>query len=230
MPPLASGRRLPESAPRTGPTIGVHGSVLASIIGLVFAASAAGSQRSGFVVRTFTEPAQPGLMVSGALRGYSATSIGQVLVPTSWRALAAPAGRLRFQSVNNPSCRYTMTYTVKSVLAPSQDAAAYVAARLEPPSAKNLLDTGTHGGRAFRVVRQSRIGDRVRLEALWAGVLTRRADIAPAGQIAWTEIRVTAVSRTGDECHSGTWRQALGPTIGDSLAVARTRLRFTRTS
>ena len=68
----------------------------------------------------------------------------------------------------------------------------------------------------------------MRLDALWAGVLTERTDIAPAGQVAWTEIRVTAVSRAGDECHSGTWRQALGPTIGDSLAVARTSLRFTK--
>jgi hypothetical protein len=85
-----------------------------------------------------------------------------------------------------------------------------------------------HGSRAFRVVRQPGIGGRVRLDALWAAVLTRRADIAPAGQAAWTEIRVSAVSRAGDECHSGTWRQALGPAIGDSLAVARTGLRFTK--
>jgi hypothetical protein len=75
-------------------------------------------------------------------------------------------------------------------------------------------------------VRRPGIGGRVRLDALWSGVLTRRADIAPAGQAAWTEIRVTALSRAGDECHAGTWRQALGPAIGDSLATARASLRF----
>ena len=60
-------------------------------------------------------------------------------------------------------------------------------------------------------------------------MLTRRDDVAPAGQVAWTELRVTAASRSGDECHAGTWREALGPVIGDSLAVARATLRFTRT-
>jgi predicted secreted Zn-dependent protease len=204
--------------------------LLAAVVGLAFAASAAAAHRGVFETRTFAEPAKPGLAVSGALNGYRATSVGRVIVPTSWRRLAAPAGRLRFLTVNNPSCRYTVSYTVKSVLAPSQDASSYVTAGLPSPSARHLLDSGARGNRAFRVVRQTGIGGRVRLEALWAGVLTKRSDIAPAGQAAWTEIRVTAVSGAGDECHSGTWRQALGPTIGDSLAVARTSLRFTKSA
>jgi hypothetical protein len=204
--------------------------LLASAVGLACAALAAAAQRGGFETRTFAEPAEPGLAVTGALSGFRATSVGRVIVPTTWRRLAAPAGRLRFLTVNNPSCRYTVTYTVKSVLAPSQDASSYVTTGLPSPSAWHLLDSGVHGNRAFRVVRQTGIGGRVRLEALWAGVLTKRSDIAPAGQAAWTEIRVTAVSGAGDECHSGTWRQALGPTIGDSLAVARTSLHFTKSA
>ena len=203
--------------------------LLASAVGLAFAASA-GAQRGVFETRTFAEPARPGLAVTGPLSGYRVTSVGRVVVPTGWRSLAAPAGTLRFLTVGNPSCRYTVTYTVKSVLAPTQDASSYVTAGLPAPSARRLLDSGVHGNRAFRVVRQPGIGGRVRLDALWAGVLTKRTDIAPAGKVAWTEIRVTAVSRVGDECHSGTWRQALGPTIGDSLAVARTSLRFTRSA
>lgn len=202
--------------------------LLTSAVGLAFAASGTAAQRGVFETRTFAEPAKPGLAVTGALTGFRVTSVGRVVVPTSWRRLAAPAGRLRFLTVNNPSCRYTVTYTVRSVLAPSQDASSYVTAGLPSPSARHLLDSGVHGNRAFRVVRRPGIGGRVRLDALWAGVLTKRSDIAPAGQAAWTEIRVTAVSGAGDECHSGTWRQALGPTIGDSLAVARTRLHFTK--
>ena len=123
-----------------------------------------------------------------------------------------------------------MTYTVRSLLARAQEASAYVAAGLPSPSARHLLDSGVHCGRAFRVVRQSGIGGRACLDALWATALTRRADIAPSRQVAWTRIRVTAVSRAGGECHSGTWRQALGPAIGDSLAVARTSLCFTKSS
>ena len=77
-------------------------------------------------------------------------------------------------------------------------------------------------------VSRNTSGGQVRVDALWNGVLTRRDDIVPSGQVAWSEIRVTATSRKGDECHSGTYRKALGPTLGDSLAVARATLRFTR--
>jgi hypothetical protein len=224
MSPSARGREL-GACPMTL----VRAGLLATAVGLAFAASV-GAQRGVFETRTFAEPAAPGLAVTGALSGYRVTSVGRVVVPTSWRSLAAPAGRLRFLTVNNASCRYTVTYTVKSVLAPGQDASSYVTARLPSPSARHLLDSGVHGSRAFRVVRQAGIGGRVRLDALWAGVLTKRADIAPAGQAAWTEIRVTAISRAGDECHSGTWRQALGPSIGNSLAIARTSLHFTKSA
>ncbi len=71
-------------------------------------------------------------------------------------------------------------------------------------------------------------GSGVRVDGLWASILTRRDDIAPSGQIVWSEIRATASSRAGDECHSGTYRKALGPQMGDALAVARTTLRFVR--
>jgi hypothetical protein len=202
--------------------------LLASAMGLVLATSATGAQRHTFVTRTFTEPAKPGLTVTGPLSGYRVTSVGRVVVPTAWRSLSAPAGRLRFRNVNNASCSYTVTYTVTSLLAPRQDPAAYVATKLPAASSRHLLDSGVRGGRAFRVVRQPGVGAQVRLDALWAAVLTARTDIAPPGQVAWTEIRVTALSRPGSECHAGTWREALGPAIGDSLAVARTGLHFTR--
>jgi hypothetical protein len=204
--------------------------VIAPAVGAIALASAAPAtaQRGAYVTRTFTEPAASGLAVTGPLSDFVATSRARVIVPTAWQRRSAPAGQLRFTTTQNSSCHYTLTYTPKSVLAPSQDAAAYIAARLAPRTPRHLLDAGARGNGAFRVVRQTGIGGRVRLDALWAGVLTRRSDIAPAGQAAWTEIRVSAVSRSGDECHSGTWRQALGPTIGDSLAVARTGLHFAK--
>jgi hypothetical protein len=207
---------------------GVMGLLLTVALGLVVAAPAGAAQRSTFVTRMLTEPANPGLAVTGPLSEFRATSRARVVVPSAWRSLRAPAGRLRFQSVNNPSCRYGLTYSVTSVLAPSQDAAAYVAAKLPLPGAPYLIDSGVRGSRAFRVVRQRGMGGRVRLDALWATVVTRRPDIAPAGQAVWTEVRVTAISRAGDECHAGTWREALGPAIGDSLAVARTTLHFAK--
>jgi hypothetical protein len=192
------------------------------------AAGPAGALSGTYATRTVTEPAASGLAVTGPLSEFVVTSRARVIVPTSWQRRSAPAGQLRFVTTQNPSCRYTVTYTAKSVLASSQDAAAYVTARLPAPGPRFVLDTGSRGNRAFRVVRQAGIGGRVRLDALWAGVLTRRSDIAPAGQAAWTEVRVSAISRSGDECHSGTWREAVGPAIGDSLAVARTTLHFTK--
>lgn len=200
---------------------------VAGIVALAFAAPA-GAQSGAFSTRSLTEPAKQGLAVTGALSDLIATSTGRVIVPNSWRPRAAPAGGLRYVNTQNASCHFTVSYAVKSVLAPIQDAVGYVAAGLPSASSRHLLDSGVRGNRAFRVIRRPGIGGQVRVDALWAGVLTKRTDIAPAGQAAWSEIHVSAVSRKGDECHSGTTREALGPTIGDSLAVARTKLRFTR--
>jgi hypothetical protein len=183
---------------------------------------------TAFVARTFTEPPRPGLPVSGALRGYVVTANARTVVPTRWHRRAARAGRLRFAVAQNPSCHYDVTYAVTSALGPGGAATGVVAAGLSAAGPRYILDSGSHGSSAFRVVRQKSVGGKVRLDALWAGVLTRRADIAPAGQVAWARIRVTAQSRKGDECHAGTWREALGPDIGDSLAVARAKLHFTR--
>jgi hypothetical protein len=198
-----------------------------SALALVLAMPAAAAT-SRFEARTFTEPAKPGLPVSGALTGYAATATAHVVVPLKWRPRSAGAGRLRFVTTQNPSCRYSLTYAVRSVIAAPGTAADFVARALPAASSRHLLDSGQHGGAAWRVVRQPGIGGQVRVDALWAGVLTRRADIVPAGDSAWAQIRVTARSRKGDECHAGTWREALGPEIGDSLAVARVKLHFTR--
>lgn len=204
------------------------GGAAAALAAAVACASAAGAATTTYTARSFTEPAKPGLAVSGPLDDFVATSTARVVVPTTWQRRSAPAGRLRFTRTQNPSCRYDLTYTVRSLLAAGGSAADRVAARLPAASARHLLDSGTRGNRAFRVVRQSTTDGRVRVDALWAGVLTRRDDVAPAGQVAWTEIRVSALSRAGSECHAGTWRESLGPAIGDSLAVATTKLRFTR--
>lgn len=206
---------------------------MALVIAVAFAAAVAVSGNATtttYTVRTFTEPAKSGLAVTGPLSDFVVTSSARVVVPaTTWKSRSAPAGRLRFTTRQNPDCSYDVTYRVASLLAPSRPAADYVAAKLPAASSKHLLDSGTRGNRAFRVVRQPGLAGKVRVDALWAGVLTKRADIVPSGQVAWTEIRVTALERAGSECHAGTWRETLGLTIGDSLAVARTKLHFVRT-
>lgn len=198
----------------------------AACLGALVLTAPAAAHSGRYVTRTLTEAPRPGLAVTGPLSDMVVTSRARVVVPLAWQRRSASTGRLRFEIRQNPSCRYNVSYEVKSVLTPAQDAGDYVTARLPAASARHLLDSGQRGNRAFRVVRRQGSSGQVRLHALWAGVLTRRADITPAGQVARTEIGVAATSRAGDECHSGTWREAVGPAIGDSLAVARTRLHF----
>jgi hypothetical protein len=76
------------------------------------------------------------------------------------------------------------------------------------------------------VTRPVTTDGRVAIQGLRSAVLTRRTDITPAGQVAWADLSVSARSRPGDECHSGTYRKTVGPQIGDALATARTTLRF----
>lgn len=155
------------------------------------------------------------------------TASVRVVVPASWRVVSGPSGSLRVQ-LGTRSCRYTTTYTATAVAAPDGDVAARVAGALPAASSRHLLDDGRHGTRAWRVVRHPTADRRTRVEAVWSTVLTRRSDVAPPGQVVWADVRTVAASRPGDECHAGTWREALGPSVGDSLAVARARPRFTR--
>ncbi len=197
-------------------------------VAVLVSGAPAGAAPSAYSVKALTEPARSGLAVTGALSDLVATSKARVLVPARWRQRRASAGRLRFTTTQNPSCHFALTYTVRSAITPVQSATDHVTAALPATSARHLLDSGERGSSAFRVVRRPGIGGRVRVDALWARVLTRRSDIVSDGRVAWTEIRVSAQSRKGDECHAGTWRESLGPDIGDSLAVARTRLHFTK--
>jgi hypothetical protein len=203
--------------------------VLAVTAAVAVAAATATAATSAYSVRTLADPAGTGLAVSGPLDEFVAGSKARVIVPDAWAARrGATPGTLRYRATQNSSCRYDITYAVSTVLGPAQDAAARVAAELPPASSPYLIDGGARGKGAFRVIRVKTTSGRVRLSGLWAGVLTKRDDVAPGGQTAWTEIRVTATAVAGDECHSGTYRSALGPTLGDSLAVARTALHFTK--
>jgi hypothetical protein len=209
-------------------------SVVAVAIAPVLAlgvASAAHADRGGYRALSFTETANPGLTVSGSLGDtYVAVSRARVIVPTEWRRLKAKAGELRFISPGG-SCRYRVTFTVRSRLGEPRDAADYVAEGLPAAGPAYVLDSGQRAGnRAFRVIREKSTGRVVRVRGLRAAVLTRRADVAPSGQTAWSEIAVDAASLPGDECHSGTWRERLGPQLGDALATARTNLTFAKKS
>jgi hypothetical protein len=204
----------------------------ATVTGLLAAAAlAAGAHAAGwghhsYVVKTLTDPIAHSLPVTGPLSDFRVGSEARVVVPTSWRALKAPAGTLRFAVRSNGSCGYTVTLSVDTRLAPRQAATDYLDGVLPIPTPLRLIDSGTRGSSAFRLVRPTGLNERIRLTGLWATILTRRDDIAPQGTVAWTELHATAISGPHDECHLGTWKAALGPQIGDVLATARTDLNF----
>ncbi|HEX6391446.1 MAG TPA: hypothetical protein VFZ89_18425 [Solirubrobacteraceae bacterium] len=180
-----------------------------------------------YVAHTLTEPASPGLEVTGVLSDLRAIARARIVLPAEWRRLRADRGKLAFLTTGT-SCRYRVTITLHSVLAAPQTAEARVAAGLPAATSRHLIDRGHRGAAAFRVVRAAGIGGRVRVRGLRVAELTRRADVVPAGQAAWTDLRASAISRAGDECHSGTWRERLGPQLGDALATARTHLTFVK--
>jgi hypothetical protein len=193
-------------------------------LGIAFPAQA---DRGDYVVRSFSEPANPGLAVTGPLEEFSAVTRARVVVPAEWQRLNAKAGQVRFITPRQ-RCRYRVTFAARSRLDVPRDPAEYVAGALRPAGPGYLLESGQRLGSAFVVIRERSTDSVVRLRAVRAAVLTRRPDIAPTGQVAWSEVIVTAASRRGDECHAGTYRDRLGPQLGDALATARTRLHFVR--
>lgn len=200
--------------------------VLAALVPAALAASAPAAT-GRYVTHTLTPPASSGLEALQGLEGLRAVARARVVVPSDWRRIAAPAaGQLRF-STPGTSCRYLVTFSVATSRAATADPAVRAEALLPTPGVRRLLDSGTHGSAAFRVVRPATTG-RVRVDGLRSAVLTRRPDLVATGQTVWGDLRATALSRPGDECHSGTWRVRMGPQLGDALAISRTTLAFVR--
>jgi len=209
---------------RSGAAPLAAGLALAFALGLPAVAQSA---TGDYVTRAFTQPADTGLTVTGPLSEFRAVSRVRVIVPADWRRESAPAGRLRFLTPGG-ICRYRVTFSVSTVRAPVGEASARRDAELPSPGPNRVLDEGVRGRSAFRVVRPPRQDERVLVRGLRTAVLTQRTDVVPAGQYAWSDVLVSAISRPGDECHAGTYRERLGPQLGDVLATVRTRLAFDR--
>jgi hypothetical protein len=202
-----------------------------AILGLTLALTSIGVAQAAtgrYLVHSFSEPASAGGAVTGPLGDdFVVVARARVVVSTGWQRLSAKPGRLRFLARRTASCGYTATFSVAKRLAAPADPAQVAAAALPAASSAYLLDSGVHGSRAFRVVRQ-RTTAGVRVDGLSTGIISRRSDLTSDGRVLWGDIHVVATSRPGDECHSGTYRQALGPQIGDVLATAKATFGFVR--
>lgn len=135
-------------------------------------------------------------------------------VPASWRSVGR-AARPTSWRLDSGGCRYRIVPAVRFAAGPrTGDAATASAVVLDalPETGLRLLGTGTRDRSAWRVTRPAS-----------PGVTTVAGDLArpwrPAGSGTWLHLtlRATAPGR----CHSGSYRGALGPQIGDALAAAR---------
>jgi|GEM_PF-6672070 len=143
--------------------------------------------------------------------------------PTSWTRVSSPATRLSLRT-GDGACRYSIVARTGVAVTTAGDAPAFALA-LAPAKARLVLDQGVRGSSAWRVTRTQDEPRRIVLHAVRVSPLTsvgRRLGLT-AGQRAFQVTTVDAKSRVGDECHSGTYRQGVGPSIGDALATARGR-------
>jgi hypothetical protein len=142
-------------------------------------------------------------------------------VPKGWQALKPKDKRHLSFREGKAICRYTVTFTTRQAADTTETPSEHVAAAVKAAGPRYVLDFGQRGGTAsaWRVVRlQTASGQPTRLRAMRADHRSK-AD----GSHFWQETVVTAASRKGSECHSGTYRAVLGPQIGDALATATGR-------
>lgn len=193
------------------------------------AAPGGAARKAAYVVETTSQPASSGLRPTGPLGDMRAVARGRFVVPSTWTRLSSRAGELRFRTAGTSSCKYVVGLAIVARAAAPGDAATRVAATLPNPGPRYVIDEGVRSGHAWKVLRRPSSGDpRVHVIGARSGVLTRRDDVAPAGHVVVYDVTASAVSRAGDECHAGTWREAVGPQLADVLATTRTSLRFVK--
>lgn len=143
--------------------------------------------------------------------------------PASWEAKTGKTSLVVKKKTSG--CSYTITAKMDYVLldrgtdtAPAVEAAA-------PATGPYLLDSGTRGTMSWRVTRpKDPSSTRTRLLAvrLAPSAITPGAKAPlPAGKQAYARTIVKAIDGVDDECHTGTYRNSLGPAIGDALATQK---------
>ena len=153
--------------------------------------------------------------------GYRDGASASILTPSAWQVLPTrDAKHLSFHE-GAPGCRYSVTFTTRIAQedAAGETPAQHVATKVPASAAGLVLDSGTRGASAaWRVIRIRSADRRIRLSAM-------RADhrrLSPRGY-GWQETTASATEMAGGECHAGTYRNVLGPQIGDALATTTGR-------
>ncbi|CAB4865080.1 unannotated protein [freshwater metagenome] len=201
------------------PTLGMCGVLIA-------ACAPAGAAASTGAIRVPIRQ-NTGVLGISSLTYHASISL---LVPSSWHRTSSSS---RSWTTGARSCRYRVRVSTRALSGPGTPGAAERLAAELPQTGARVLDAGVRDSRgsaqgesAWRVTRPVASGISI------TAARTRRAwsapGVLPAGQVLWTEIRVTARQLPGTECHSGTYRETLGPQIGDLLATAQQRSYLTQ--
>jgi hypothetical protein len=182
------------------------------------AAGAASSSRSDLHSRTLNPTKTK---IEGYTGSKTATLSARITVPRSWSVVTAKPSVQTYRE-GSASCRYIVRVRTKLVVT-SSDALGY-ARSAAPATGAYVLDEGTRGRAAWRVTRLNNSAT-TSLKAV--GVYPRSlgssgGDVVGSGH-AFQIITFDAAAAANSECHSGTYREVLGPQIGDALAIAKTR-------
>jgi hypothetical protein len=181
-------------------------------------AGAASSSRSDLHSRTL-KPTHT--KIDGYDGTKTATLTARVTVPRSW-SLVSDKPSVQTYREGSASCRYTVRVRTQLVVTDA-DAATY-AESVTPGSGPYVLDAGVRGRAVWRVTRL-KTSPTTSLKAV--GVYPRSLgtsgkDVVGTGH-AFQLITFDAAAAPKSECHAGTYREVLGPQIGDALAIAKTR-------
>lgn len=146
----------------------------------------------------------------------------RLLFPSTWKVQTATRS-LTLRNQRTSECGYTITVKADYVLQDRGAEAAVLAEERAPATGPYVVDEGTRGSMAWRVTRV-RDSARTRLLAVRmapTAITAGRDHPLPAGKQLYSRTVVTAVDGRNDECHTGTYRNAVGPSIGDALALQK---------
>jgi len=189
--------------------------VLAVAATLGAAGAQAATSRDDLISRTL-------VVRYGRIADYSgrrtATADARITVPTGWRYLGTKHAMQIYRIATDAGCTFTTTVTTNVALADSADA-ALLAEQLNSAGGPYLLDAGTRDGHAWRVTRQKTPVTALLGVGVYPDGITDEG-VGGAGQQGFQIVTFSAVA--GTTCHSGGYRDVVGPEIGDALAIART--------
>jgi hypothetical protein len=193
--------------------------VIATAIGLAATGTAIAASSRDSYVRHHIAFTQIGVFQQGNQEGLSINFV----TPSAWAPLKQTRKTHLSFHVGTTNCRYSVTFATRLASAEANPAPLeHVTTELPVAGSAYVIDQGTrNSSTAWRVTRLKPSGapgaGRIQLRAMRADRRTL------AGVRAWQETVVSATSRAADECHAGTYRDVVGPQIGDALATATGR-------